>query len=100
VLRVVRKRGLLVRFRTDRSATWIITATLRQSATVRAARLWSAHGRLARTTFKAHTGSGSVRLRIAGARLTGMRALVVRVRANVSAGGKSVQRSLVVRITR
>jgi glucose/arabinose dehydrogenase len=100
VLKVVRKRGLLVRFRADGSATWTITATLRQSAKVRATRLHTAHGQLARKTFTAHTGSGSVRLRIAGARLAGMRTLIVRVQANVRAGGQSVQRSLLVRITR
>ena len=60
----MRKRGLLVRFRSDRSATWTITATMRKTAKLHAARLRPAHGQLVRKTFKAHTGSGAVRLRI------------------------------------
>ena len=100
VLKVVGKRGLLVRFKTDRPATWTITATLRQASRLGATRLQAAHGRLVRRTFKAHTGSGSLRLHIAGAKLAGMRTLVVRLQAGVRAGGKSVQRSLLVRITR
>jgi glucose/arabinose dehydrogenase len=98
-LKDVRRRGLLVRFRSDTSATWTVTATLRQAAPLRATRLRSAHGRLVRKTFKAHTGSGTVRLRIPRARLAGMRAVVVRVQANVRAGGKSVQRSVLVRVS-
>ena len=100
VLKVVRKRGLLIRFRTNGSATWTITATLRQSAKLQATRLQTAHGRLARKTFKAHTGSGSLRLRLPDTRLAGMRILIVRVQATVRAGGKSLQRSLLVRIAR
>ena len=99
VLKVVRKRGLLVRFSGNTSATWRITVTMRRTAKLQATRLRSAHGRLARKTFKAHTGSGTVRLRIPQARLAGMRTVVVRVQANVRAGGKSVQRSLLVRVT-
>ena len=99
LLKVVRKRGLLVRFSSNTSATWRITVTMRRTAKLQATRLRSAHGRLARKTFKAHTGSGTVRLRIPRARLAGMRTVVVRVQANVRAGGKSVQRSLLVRIT-
>ena len=52
-----------------------------------------------RKTFKAHTGSGTVRLRIPRARLAGMRAVVIRVQANVRAGGKSLQRSILVRVS-
>jgi hypothetical protein len=100
VMKAVGRRGLLVRFKTDRSATWTITATVRQAAKLRAVRLQTAHGRLARKTFKAHTGSGAVRLRIPVARLAGMRTLVIRVQATVRAGGKSVQRTLLVRVSR
>jgi glucose/arabinose dehydrogenase len=99
-LKVVRRRGLLVRFRGDTSATWTITATLRRAAAVQPTRLHDAHGRLVRKTFKAHTGSGTVRLQIPRARLAGMRTLVIRVQATVRAGGKSVQRSVLVRVTR
>jgi hypothetical protein len=100
VMKAVGRRGLLVRFKTDRSATWTITATVRQAAKLRAVRLQTAHGRLARKTFKAHTGSGAVRLRIPVASLAGMRTLVIRVQATVRAGGKSVQRTLLVRVSR
>ena len=97
-LKVVRKRGLLVRFRGSTAATWTLTATLRKVAKQRAARLQTSHGRLARTTFKARSGSGTLRLRIPAARLKGMRAVVIRVQARVQANGKTVQRSLMVRV--
>jgi hypothetical protein len=95
-LKIVRRRGLLLRFRSDASATWTVTATLRRAATVRTARLQAARGRLAQKTFKAHTGSGTLRLRIPRARLAGMRTVVIRVHALVQAGGQSVQCSLLV----
>jgi glucose/arabinose dehydrogenase len=98
-LKVVRRRGLLLRFRSDAPATWTVTATLRRAATVRATRLQAARGRLAQKTFKAHTGSGTVRLRIPRARLANMRTVVIRVHARVRAGGQSVQRSLLVRVS-
>ena len=94
----VRKRGLLVRFRSNASATWRITATMRRARGLHDARLHPASGRLARKTFKAHTGSGTVRLRIPAARLKGMRALIIRVQARVQASGTTVQSSLLVRV--
>ena len=51
-LKTVRKRGLLVRFRSNTSATWRVTATMRKVARVGAAQLRTAHGRLARKTFR------------------------------------------------
>jgi glucose/arabinose dehydrogenase len=98
-LSVVRRRGLLLRFRSDMPATWTVTATLRRAATLHTTRLQAARGRLAQMRFKSHTGSGTVRLRIPRARLAGMRTLVIRVHALVQAGGKSVQRSLFVRVS-
>jgi Glucose / Sorbosone dehydrogenase/PKD domain len=97
-LAVVRKRGLLVRFRSNTSAAWTVTATMRRTAKLGTARLRPARGILVRKAFKAHTGSGSLRLRIPRARLAGMRTVVIRVQARVTANGKSVQRSLMVRV--
>ncbi len=97
-LGAVRKNGLLVRFRANASATWALAATLRQARRVHATRLHAAHGRLARKAFKAHVGSGTVRLRVRPARMAGMKVLVVRVQARVRAGGKSVQRAVLVRV--
>jgi len=97
-LKAVRKRGLLVRFRSDLPARWTLTATMRKTAKSPAASLRTAHGRLARTTFKAHTGTGTVRLRIPVARLRGMRTVIIRVQARVQAGGKSLQRSVTARV--
>jgi hypothetical protein len=99
MLNVVRRRGLLVRFRSDTSATWTVTATLRRAAKLRTSRLQPGRGRLAQKTFVAHTGSGTVRLRIPRARLAGMGTLLIRVVALVGADGKWVQRSLVVRVS-
>jgi glucose/arabinose dehydrogenase len=98
-LNVVRRRGLLLRFRNETPATWTVTATLRRAARLRTTRLQAAGGRLAQKTFAAHTGSGALRLPIPRARLAGMRALVIRVHALVQADGKSVQRSLFVRVS-
>ena len=67
----MRKRGLLVRFRSERVGHLAITATMRQAAKLQRDPADAAHGRLARKTFKAHTGSGTVRLRIPRARLAG-----------------------------
>ena len=97
-LGAVRKNGLLIRFRANASATWALAATLRQARRVHATRLHAAHGRLARKAFKAHVGSGTVRLRVRPARMAGMKVLVVRVQARVRAGGKSVQRAVLVRV--
>jgi hypothetical protein len=97
-LGAVRKNGLLLRFRANASATWALTATLRQARGVHATRLRAAHGRIATKTFKAHVGSGTVRLRVPHARMAGMRTLVIRVQARVRAGGKSVQRAVLVRV--
>jgi glucose/arabinose dehydrogenase len=94
----VRKRGLLVRFRNGLPVRWTLTATMRKTAKLRATRLRAAHGRLARTTFKAHTGSGAVRLRIPAGRLEGMRTVIIRVQARIQAGGRSLQRSVSVRV--
>jgi PKD domain-containing protein len=98
-LRDVRRRGLLVRFRSNTPATWTVTATLRRATMVRTTRLQTRRGRLVQKTFKAHTGRGTVRLRIPRARLAGIRTAVIRVHALVRADGKSVQRSLLVRVS-
>ena len=87
-----------MRFRCSASATWTLTATLRRARGAQAARLHVATGLLARQTFTAHMGTGTVRLRIPRVRLAGMREVVIRVQARVRADGKSVQRSLIVRI--
>jgi PKD domain-containing protein len=97
-LRAVRKNGLLVRFRANRSAAWTLTATLRLARGVHATRLHAAHGRLARKTFRAHVGSGTVRLRLPRARLAKMGMLVIRVQARVRAGGITLRRSVLVRV--
>jgi glucose/arabinose dehydrogenase len=97
-LAVVRKRGLLVRFRGNTAATWRITATMRKVAKLSATRLQVSPGRLARRTFKARSGSGTMRLPIPAARLKGMRTVVIRVEARVQASGKTARRSLTVRV--
>jgi hypothetical protein len=97
-LSAVRKTGLLVRFRANRSATWALTATLRLARGAHAARLRAAHGRLARKAFRAHVGSGTVRLRLPRGRLAGAGMLVIRVQARVRAGGASLQRAVLVRV--
>jgi glucose/arabinose dehydrogenase len=97
-LETVRNRGLLVRFRGNTPATWTLTASLRRVRGAHATRLHGAGGLLARKTFKAHTGTGTVRLAIPRGRLAGMREVVIRVQARVRAGTKSVQRSLTVRV--
>ena len=72
----MRKHGLLVRFRANASATWTITATLRQARqAARDAGCAPLTDGSRSKTFKAHTGSGTVRLRIPAARLAGMRTL-------------------------
>lgn len=98
-LSAVRRHGLLIRFRGDAWATWALTATLRKAAKLPARRLLAAHGTLARISIKARTGTGAVRLRIPRAGLAGMSALVIEVRAPVSFDGKSVLRSIFVRVT-
>jgi glucose/arabinose dehydrogenase len=98
-LKSVRKRGLLVRFRSNTSATWTMTATMRKAAKLHAARLRNSRGRLAKKTFQAHTGAGTVRLRIPAARLKGMRAVVIRVQARAQANGASVLGSVLVRVS-
>ncbi|MDX6563117.1 MAG: hypothetical protein QOD65_2931 [Gaiellales bacterium] len=97
-LEKVRKRGLLVRFRSNTSATWTITARMRKVAKLRIAQLQESRGPLARKTFQAHTGNGSVRLRIPLARLKGMRKVVIRVQARAEANGMSVKSSVLVRV--
>jgi glucose/arabinose dehydrogenase len=97
-LAAVRKRGLIVRFRGNTPAMWTLTATLQQAARLTAPRLHPAHGALAAKTFRAHNGSGTVRLRIRPARFAGMRMVVIRVRARVQAGGKTAVRSVLVRV--
>jgi hypothetical protein len=98
-LNAVRRHGLLVRFRGDAWATWALTATLRKAAKLPASRLRAAHGTLARISIRARTGAGTVRLRIPRADLAGMSAAVIEVRAPVSWGGKSVLRSILIRVT-
>jgi glucose/arabinose dehydrogenase len=99
-LKSVRKRGLLVRFRSDLPVRWTLTATLRTTAKLQAARLRPAHGKLVRTTFKAHNGTGAVRLHVPARRLENLRTVIIRVQGRVQAGGKSLQRSVSVRIGR
>ena len=96
-LRVVRKRGLLVRFSANTSATWTIKATIQGTARLHARSLVRANVKLASKTFKAHTGDGVVRLAIPRARLVGMRMLVIRLQATVRAPGGTVVRTLLVR---
>jgi hypothetical protein len=98
-LSAVRRHGLLIRFRGDAWATWALTATLRKAAKLPASRLRAAHGTLARISIRARTGTGTVRLRIPRADLAGMSAAVIEVRAPVSSGGRSVLRSIVIRVT-
>ncbi|MDP9258468.1 MAG: PQQ-dependent sugar dehydrogenase [Actinomycetota bacterium] len=97
-LAIVRRRGLLVRFRGNAPATWTLTATLRRTRGLHEARMRPASGRLYRKTFKAHTGSGTMRLRIPAATLTGRREVVIRVEARVRFGGQTVRRSIGVRV--
>ena len=99
-LGAVRKNGLLIRFRANASATWALAATLRRARRVHATRLHAAHGRLARKAFKAHVGSGTVRLRrSAGAH--GRDEGACRARAGPGAcRRKSVQRAVLVRVLR
>jgi hypothetical protein len=98
-LSVVRRHGLLIRFRGDAWAKWALTATLRKAARLRTSRLRTAHGTLARISIKVRTGTGTVHLRIPRAAMDGMRAMLIEVRAPVSFGGKSVLRSIFVRVT-
>ena len=97
-LKTVRKRGLLVRFRSSTSATWRVTATMRKVARVGATQLRTSRGRLARKTFQAHAGNGTLRLRIPLARLKGMRTVVIRVQARAQANGATVKSSVLVRV--
>jgi glucose/arabinose dehydrogenase len=97
-LKVVRTSGLLVRFAINTPATWTIRATIRQTARLHARRLMRANVKLASKTFKAHTGDGVVHLAIPRTRLAGLRMLVVRLQATVSAPGGIVQRTLLVRV--
>jgi hypothetical protein len=94
----VRKRGLLVRFRSGLPARWTLTATMRKTRKLRTTRLHAARGRLVRKTFMAHTGTGTMRLRIPVGRLEGMRTVIIRVQARIQAGGTSLQRSAAVRL--
>ena len=97
-LKTVRKRGLLVRFRSNTSATWRITATMRKVAEAGHRAAATSRGRLARKTFAAHTGNGTLRLRIPLARLKGMRTVVIRVQARAQANGATVKSSVLVRV--
>jgi glucose/arabinose dehydrogenase len=97
-LKSVRKRGLLVRFRSNASASWRMTATMRKVARQQDARLRASRGRLVRRSFAAHTGDGTVRLRIPLARLEGMRAVIIRVQARAQADGATVRSSVMVRV--
>ncbi|HET6172653.1 MAG TPA: PQQ-dependent sugar dehydrogenase [Gaiellales bacterium] len=96
----VRSRGLVIRFRGSTAATWTLIATLQRARGRHATRMHAARGRLARRTFRAHTGTGTVRLRLPPKRLAGMQEIVVRVQAHVRAGGKSLRRSVIVRVRR
>ena len=97
-LKAVRRRGLLVRFRCSASATWTLTATLRRARGApgvalarrdRSARQADLHGAHGHGHGPAPHPEGP-----AGR----MREVVIRVQARVRADGKSVQRSLIVRI--
>ena len=99
-LRVVRARGLLVRFSTNTPATWTIKATIQGTARLHAKSLLRADVKLASKTFNAHTGEGVVHLAIPRARLAGMRMLVIRLEATVRAPGGTVVRTLLVRAGR
>jgi glucose/arabinose dehydrogenase len=97
-LRLVRRRGLLVRFRGNAPATWTLAATLRHARGLHDVRMHAATGRLGGKTFKAHTGSGTMRLRIPAAALKGRREVVIRVQARVRFLGETVRRSISVRV--
>jgi hypothetical protein len=58
----------------------------------------AASGRLGSKTFKAHTGSGTMRLRIPAAALKGRREVVIRVQARVRFLGETVRCSISVRV--
>ena len=97
-LKDVRKHGLLVRFRTSRPATWTIKTSLVRTTKVHAKHFRRASGALSARTFRAHTGTGIVRLKIPRAPLAGMQAVVIRVQMHVRAPGGDVRGSLLVRV--
>ena len=97
-LKRVRKRGLLIRFKTNTPATWKVTATMQRTTKLHANHSQRASGTLSAKTFRAHTGTGTVRLAIPRSRIAGMQAVVIRVRAYVRAPGGTIRRSLLVRI--
>ena len=57
-----------------------------------------ASGALAATTFRAHTGTGTLRMKLPRTRLAGVQAVVIRVQAHVRAPGGWIRRSLLVRV--
>jgi glucose/arabinose dehydrogenase len=97
-LKDARKRGLLIRFKTNTPATWTITTTMQRTTKLHAKHSRRARGTLASKTFRAHTGTGTVRLAIPLSRLAGMQAVVIRVQAHVRAPGGVIRRSLLVRV--
>jgi glucose/arabinose dehydrogenase len=97
-LAAVRRHGLRLRFRSNLPATWKLTATMWKTARAPHGRYRAARGVLARTTVKARSTSGTVRLRLPARRLARMRGVIVRVQAQVQADGRTLRRSLLVRV--
>ena len=97
-LKEVRKHGLLIRFKTNAPATWTVKARMKRTTKLHAKHFRRASGALAATTFRAHTGTGTLRLKLPRARLADMQAVVIGVRAHVRATGGSIRRSQLVRV--
>jgi hypothetical protein len=98
-LGIVRRRGLLVRYRENSAATWSLTATRRMGTALRATRLRTSPSLLGRLAFRPKTHDGTVRLPIPRGRFQGTSSMVIEVRARVRAGATSVLRSVLVRVT-
>jgi hypothetical protein len=98
MLSTVRNRGLLIRLHSNHAAAWSLVATVRMTAKLHTTHLRAAHGRLARKWLRVAAGDRSVRLHIPRARLNGLGALVIGVKARASAHGRSVVHSIVLRV--
>jgi len=97
-LKDVRTHGLLVRFKTNTPATWTVKASMKRTTKLHARHFRRASGALTSTTFRAHTGTGTLRLKLPRARLADLQAVVMRVQAHVRAPGGSIRRSLLARV--
>jgi hypothetical protein len=97
-LKDVRKHGLLVRFKTNTPSTWTIKTSLARTTKLHAKHFRRASGALSSKTFRAHTGTGTLRLKLPRIRLAGMQSVVIRVQMHVRAIGGTIRRSLLVRV--